>query len=157
MVEAGLCSLPMIPTHLTRYAGMFALVIFASAASAKQAPQCSGLIDDSQRLACYDAAFGKPAPAPPLAPAAPAAVTKPATSPPVKTSVEASARIVKLDKRADSRFVVTLDNGQSWLQLERDSSVEVAVGDTVTVLGGLFGSHFLVTRSGARVRITAAK
>jgi hypothetical protein len=40
---------------------------------------------------------------------------------------------------ADGRFIATLENGQKWLQLEKDSRAEVKVGETVTLKPMMFG------------------
>lgn len=44
-----------------RFLGVAAILAVAPHVHAQQAPRCSDLYDDAQRLACYDAAFGKPA------------------------------------------------------------------------------------------------
>ncbi len=48
--------------------------------------------------------------------------------------------ITSLANAADGRFIATLENGEQWLQSERDPRVEVKVGDTVTLQPGMFGS-----------------
>lgn len=80
----------MLGTMNIKTTGRFlgAVAILAGAPLyAQQAPRCSDLFDDAQRLACYDAAFGKPSRAPAgnaaapstSAPAARAGVTAPAS------------------------------------------------------------------------------
>ena len=154
--------------------------------AAQQAPRCSDLFDDVQRLACYDAAFGKPvrpgnasSPAPvaqaPVAPAqsqapvqastpapvrAPAAPAPGARIAPVLEAPRAErapsslvAAISALRTLADERFVVTLDNGQVWEQLERDRTAEVKVGDRVTVRKAALGSFVLVTANKVQTKV----
>jgi hypothetical protein len=176
----------MNKNNLGRFFGVVATLAAAPHVHAQQAPRCSDLFDDAQRLACYDAAFGKPARpagaaaaprAPVAAPAAPATtpaptvraapVAPPAAAPPAPVAPSAapaapaaknvSAGISEVARRADGRFVVTLNNGQVWSQLERDAAAEVAVGDEVTVREGMLGSYFLTTRAGVRTRVKAGK
>jgi hypothetical protein len=169
--------------------GSAILLIAPMAAGAAQAPRCSDLYDDAQRLACYDAAFGKPARpgAAPLAPQAPSAVQAPAQSP-AQAAAQAStqvpprapvapapgariapppaaappaeqapssltAAIASVRRISDERFVVTLDNGQVWEQLERDRAAEVKVGDRVTVRKAALGSFVLVTANKVQTKV----
>ncbi|HXC59413.1 MAG TPA: hypothetical protein VN645_08850 [Steroidobacteraceae bacterium] len=173
---------------LVRFSGAMVMLAAAPHVNAQQAPRCSDLYDDAQRLACYDAAFGKPgrpatAPAPvatppantspsaaravPMAPAAavtavaPAAAGSPATVQPAAPKPDlpknVSAAVRELARRPDGRFVVTMDNGLVWSQLERDTTAEVAVGDTVTVRAGVLGSYILTTRGGVRTKVKAGR
>jgi len=140
---------------------------------AAEPPHCNELFDDAQRLGCYDAVFGKPAivgakanaPAAPVAPAvaaaaatataaaiAPQAAPQAAPKPAAKPEAFKSA-ITAVSTSADGRFIATLDNGQRWLQLEKDSRAEVKVGDTVTVKPTMFGGTALVTRTDYTVRV----
>ena len=50
-----------------------------------------------------------------------------------------------------------MDNGLVWSQLERDTTAEVAVGDTVTVRAGVLGSYILTTRGGVRTKVKAGR
>ena len=153
---------------------------------AQQAPRCSDLFDDAQRLACYDAAFGKPSrtpaggstsapsvtapaarsavtaspsassPAPVVraAPVAPVAVPAPAAAPaPAAQPLVGTSAVTQVARTANGRFVVTLDNGQVWAQLERDPAAEVQTGDQVTVRKASLGSYMMVTKSGVRTRV----
>jgi hypothetical protein len=163
-----------------RFFGALAILAVAPHVHAQQAPRCSDLYDDAQRLACYDAAFGKPtrsaaavaAPRAPTAPAAPATVPAPTPAPAVRTAPapvapatpaaeklpkNVSAAISEVGRRADGRFVVTLDNGQVWSQLERDMAAQVAIGDAVTVRQGMLGSYILITRSGVQTKVKSGK
>lgn len=112
---------------------------------------CAQVRDDTERLACYDSEFGKPAkstspgkqfgrPAKP----APAAAAEPAS---------VTASVTALDRLRDGKFVVTLDNSQVWSQSEINSQAFVEVGDTVTVRRGVLGSYLLVTKSGIATRV----
>ena len=68
-----------------------------------------------------------------------------------------SAKIVAVGQLPNDRFAVTLDNGQLWMQLERDVGVEVRVGDTVTIRPAMLGSWILETRGGNRTRVRLAR
>jgi hypothetical protein len=144
---------------------------------AAESHRCAGVFDDAQRLACYDAAFGKPArpvasPAPAVpvvppapvvqraapaepAPAAPAPPVPPAVSPPPAQPV--SARITAVRQLSNERFAITLDNGQQWTQNERDPAAEVRVGDTVQIRPAMLGSWMLETRGGVKTRVRPAR
>ncbi len=144
---------------------------------------CAVVTDDAQRLACYDMTFGKPAatraappaarapapvaapPAPPpaaatLAPAvtAPAAAPAPtptpaakAKQPPLPASFNAVVRTLELT--ASRRYVATLDNGQVWVQLERDPQFELQQGAAVTIRRAMLGSYILTAPSGLTTRV----
>ena len=127
---------------------------------------CAHVRDDTDRLACYDQAFGKPP--------ASAAATSPAPSeqfgftekemahntrqsaaPAAPDSV--TAAIKSLDRRLDGKFVVTLDNTQVWAQSEFNSQADVQVGDAITVRRGALGSYLLVTKAGIGTRVKRVK
>ena len=127
---------------------------------------CAHVRDDTDRLACYDQAFGKPP--------ASAAATSPAPSeqfgftekemarntgqsavPAAPDSV--TAAIKSLDWRRDGKFVVTLDNTQVWAQSEFNSQADVQVGDAITVRRGALGSYLLVTKAGIGTRVKRVK
>jgi hypothetical protein len=176
---------PMNARSTLLFSGSAILLIAPLLAGAAQAPRCSDLYDDAQRLACYDAAFGKPVRpgAAPVAPQAPAVGQSPAQAP-VQSSVQSATRapvapvpgariappvpeplpaekapssltasISSLRRLSDERFVVTLDNGQVWEQLERDRAAEVKVGDRVTVRKAMLGSFVLVTASKVQTKV----
>jgi hypothetical protein len=127
---------------------------------------CAHVRNDTDRLACYDQAFGKPP--------ASAAATSPASNeqfgftekemarntgqsaaPAAPDSV--TAAIKSLDRRRDGKFVVTLDNTQVWAQSEFNSQADVQVGDAVTVRRGALGSYLLVTKAGIGTRVKRVK
>jgi len=127
---------------------------------------CAHVRNDTDRLACYDQAFGKPP--------ASAAATSPApkeqfgftekemarnsgqsATPAAPDSV--TAAIKSLDWRRDGKFVVTLDNTQVWAQSEFNSQADVQVGDAITVRRGALGSYLLVTKAGIGTRVKRVK
>ena len=127
---------------------------------------CVQLRNDTERLACYDQAFGKPP--------ASAAATSPAPSEQFGFTEKEVARntgqstasiapdsvkaaIKSLDRRRDGKFVVTLDNTQVWAQSEFNSQADVQVGDAITVRRGALGSYLLVTKAGIGTRVKRVK
>jgi hypothetical protein len=118
------------------------------------------------------AAAASAAPAAPVAPVAAASATAAAATataavmapPPAPKADAAAAKpekfnssITALGSSADGRFIATLENGQQWLQTERDSRIEVKVGDTVTLQPMMFGAYTMVTRTGYSIRVKKLK
>jgi hypothetical protein len=64
-----------------------------------------------------------------------------------------TASVTKVDLRRDGRWVVTLDNGHVWQQIETVSEARVRVGDSITVREAALGSHLLVTTSRIATRV----
>lgn len=158
-----------------RLASGFLLAVAAAApgraAAANDVQACVAIADDAARLACYDRAVGRTGSRPPAAavaaPAA-AAATAPAAAAAAASDPAAefglteaakrakspskpaepqsiSARVVSLRWRKYGEFVVTLDNGQVWEQIEPMPAATVRIGDSVTVKKALLGSYTLVT------------
>jgi hypothetical protein len=159
-----------------RKTGSFCVLATALAipayACAEDSHRCAQQFDDAQRLACYDAQYGKPMIVRPSsgAAAAPATVAAPVVAAPVvaapavaaskpraaKVAVPAgnfTASISKLDLLRDGRFRATFDSGEVWTQLEPDKAVVLAVGDKVTVKKAMLGSFLLVTPAGIITRV----
>jgi hypothetical protein len=63
------------------------------------------------------------------------------------------ATIVKLSVRKTGRFIVTLDNGQRWSQIESKPDVRVGVGDEIKLQKSSMGSYMLVTPEGIETRV----
>jgi hypothetical protein len=128
-----------------------ALMICSQVHAAGPVHRCAELGDDAERLACYDAEFGKPsAGAPTPAPAAGGTPQKPEIAS-VKSVVAA------VTHKRDGRFLVTLANGQIWEQSELESKASVEAGDAVTVRRASFGSYLLVTKAGIATRVKRVK
>ena len=117
---------------------------------------CKKEPDDTRRLQCYDRevakypftsqqSFG-------LGEARVAAAQRQSTAaaPAVKTL---TAKVAALRDRPHAGFVVTFDNGQVWMQVEMEANERIAVGDTVTIKPGAFGSFWLVGPSGWSTRV----
>ena len=139
-----------------------ALILGASqtSLSAADAPHpCALVRESSERLACYDAAFGKPAQEAARSPdklfgLTAAQVERAAGG---KTRAEAidsvTSPISALERLRDGYFVVTLVNGQVWRQSELNSRADVQVGDAITVRRAALGSYLLVTKAGIGTRV----
>ncbi len=157
------------------------LAVPFNAQAAEPSHRCAEQYSDAQRLACYDAAFGRPrvaevksaAPAPTTAPAPASAAARPVELPvaPVARNQEPDSRkdeavpkparadssIASLRRLRENRYELTLANGEVWAQLEADPRAEMAVGDAITIRPALMGSFMLVTASGLRTRVKRVK
>lgn len=140
--------------------------------AADRSHRCAEQIDDAQRLACYDAQYGKPDK---VASAGPSAAQAPALQAPVpdarpavadskakapKSAAQSgnlTASIRALSVFHDGRFKATLDNGEVWTQLEPDKAAVLAVGDSITLKKAMLGSFQLVTPRGVVTRVKQAQ
>lgn len=68
-----------------------------------------------------------------------------------------SGKVAKLARRPAGEFIVTLENGQVWTQLQVDPRARIAVGDTVTIKKAALGSYLLVTASRYATRVRRVK
>jgi hypothetical protein len=126
------------------------------AGAAPDSHPCASIAKDAERLACYDKAFGAADAPSKGAPAKqdfglPAKKAYPTEA--EKKDLAISAVISSVERRRDGKFVVTLDNGQTWLQSENDSRIDVKAGDTVNVRRAALGSYLLSNRDGLATRV----
>lgn len=119
---------------------LVALVAGSTATPAATHP-CTSIHDDRERLACYDRTFGTPA--------EPKALPEPGAQ---QLPEKFSARVAQMEWR-NGVFVATLDNGQVWIQTERDSRVQLAPGDTVNVRRAALGSYMMSGEQGIAARV----
>jgi hypothetical protein len=63
------------------------------------------------------------------------------------------ATVVKLAVRSNGWWIVTLDNGQVWSQVENRPTAAVAVGDDVTLRRSRIGAYILTTTKGIETRV----
>ena len=114
----------------------------ASADVLAEIARCSGITQSSERLACFDRVAGR---AKQAAAPRPEDFGKPAPRPAEITELNATVR--ELAKTARGRAVFVLDNGQTWRQLDADSTevLEPLRGQAmkVTIARGLFDSYNL--------------
>lgn len=158
---------------------------FAGAAGADTPQQCAMVSDDGDRLACYDRIFrgktGSDAPGGPAAAAAGAAtasgaVAAAASNPqqdfglteaakraldPERAKVEmpesVTGKVTAVGHRPTGELVVTLANGQVWLQIDSDSRAKVGVGQTVTIKKASLGSYLLIGPDKRATRVRRIK
>jgi len=186
---------PTIPVTLACLLG----VATQPALGGEDAPgrACVTLDNPQQRLACYDAAFGRKGPAAPaagtatmtgsrdaetVAPAGKAAGDAPLAAPADNGADEASrasrdfglnstqlqqrraadtpravqhivARVTQVAKRPFGELILTLDNGQVWVQNQVERMARVKVGDTVTIRKAALGSYLLITAQDVATRV----
>jgi len=76
---------------------------------------------------------------------------------PVTTLDKIDATVVGLSHSTAGRFIVTLDNGTRWTQIEDRQSARVAVGDSIKVHKSTIGSYMLTTRDGIETRVSRAR
>jgi hypothetical protein len=65
-----------------------------------------------------------------------------------------SAQVSALRDRPDKGLVVTLDNGQIWVQYEHEAMQGIHVGDSVTLKPGMLGSFWLVGPTGWSTKVS---
>jgi hypothetical protein len=146
-----------------------------------EASRCAGLASDESRLACYDAVFGRstgaaavaspssaPAPTPvgvAAASAAPVDAGRPDADFGLSTYQKAQktaagdtpssmrAGIESVSSQRNGYFVVTLDNGQTWYQVESHTLARVKAGDQIEIKRAAMGSFLLMTANGVAVRV----
>lgn len=63
------------------------------------------------------------------------------------------ARIARLLPQAHGEYLFELDNGQTWEQTEYVAHLYLRPQQSVQIVPGLFGSYFLTTAHGPRVRV----
>jgi hypothetical protein len=63
------------------------------------------------------------------------------------------ATVVKLAVRTNGWWIVTLDNGQIWSQIEHRPTALVAVGDDITLRHSRAGAYILTTTKGIETRV----
>lgn len=143
---------------------------------------CASVVGPAERLACYDAAFGAPEPDADRAanghariepePGEAAAVSQspaksidqfgasPARERTSRTVSERElapdrieARITGVARRATGQKVITLDNGQVWMQLENERHGQLSEGDRVVISKAALGSFLLQPKAGGPMRV----
>ncbi|HEX7116952.1 MAG TPA: hypothetical protein VF193_17630 [Steroidobacter sp.] len=67
---------------------------------------------------------------------------------------EITATITDLKTLPYGEWVITLDNGQVWVQKFPTKQFRVEVGDRVTIKAGVLKSYLLVTESGRSTRVS---
>lgn len=153
----------------------------AAAAGTETPQQCARVGDDASRLACYDRIFrgsGATAEATSTAGAAAAGAATGAVAAstkddfglteaakrardPEKAKVEmpdsVTDKVASVGHKLTGEMVVTLANGQVWVQIESDSRAKVGVGQTVTIRKASLGSYLMVGPDKIATRVRRTK
>ena len=131
--------------------------------------RCASVTDDAARLACYDAAFGKPAKIASASPDDDGATAREEfglsepekrarRQEPADRTSSITGEIARLDHRPTGELVVSLADGPVWAQIESDDSrARVKVGDPVTIRKATLGSYLLVGPDRIAVRVRRVK
>jgi hypothetical protein len=136
-------------------------VLLAAPAALEDALQiCAQEKDDSRRLSCYDRetqnlahtrdnSFGLTAEQ--------ERKSQPTEAHDRASSQTLSSVVSAVSKRPDGRLIITLANGQTWVQGEAWEVFHLSVGDAVTIKHGTLGSFQLSTSSGLSTRVSRAQ
>jgi hypothetical protein len=136
-------------------------VLLAAPATLEGALQvCAQEKDDARRLSCFDRevqnlahthdnSFGLTAEQ--------ERKSQPAEARDKASSQTLSSVVSAVSTRADGRLVITLANGQTWVQGEAWEVFHLSVGDPVTIKHGTLGSFQLSTSSGLSTRVSRAQ
>jgi hypothetical protein len=150
-------------------AALAGLLICQGARAAEPLPEplrtCMGIRNDTERLACYDAAVahlesGTDAPSRENIFGASAASRAPAQRPPATEETQApeedlrqiSGKIVGKRVADGGMPVLTLDNDQVWRQQDADVSLLLEIGDSVTITRASLGTFRLTDKRGRSAR-----
>jgi hypothetical protein len=63
------------------------------------------------------------------------------------------AHVASVSQKLTGELLLKMDNGQSWAQAQRDSSVFIKAGERVTISRGTFGGYLLRSDSGVTMRV----
>lgn len=156
--------------------GLLSPAAAASGSGTSAFMACATEKDDARRLACFDAAVARtqaqPAPAAETAAVAAAAPTltkeekfglrgdlkqeKVKVAPELAELESLSGKVTKVAAKPHGQLIVTLDNGQTWTEIQANSGLRVKVGDQVTVKAGALGSYSLVA-NGRSSKVTRVR
>jgi hypothetical protein len=121
---------------------------------------CQKETDDARRLACFDREvrrhagtpeqrFGlRPHQAPPAAPG-----EAPVSHENDDELQNITAKVTAISRRPHGEGVLTLDNGQVWVQAQAGAQLRVRVGDEVTIRSAALGSFLLSGPRGGSTRV----
>jgi hypothetical protein len=121
---------------------------------------CTQERDDSRRLACYDREIPRLAATPDKSFGLSAEQARKLEAPGARDKPRPqilSSIVSAVSERADGREVITLANGEIWVQGEAWSTFPLSVGDTITIKPGALGSFHLYAPSGLATWVTRAR
>ncbi len=148
---------------------------FAAEEPAAALQACRTEPDDARRLACYDGELDRQARLPATGAAVP--VTAPTAASPTAEErfgyqgvlareereklqsaapdlEELRSTVTDVSRRADGVLVVTLENGQVWMQKTPDPDFRLRIGEPAKVKRSAMGSYFLYGNSSWSTRVT---
>ncbi|PKM03807.1 MAG: hypothetical protein CVV16_07615 [Gammaproteobacteria bacterium HGW-Gammaproteobacteria-6] len=153
---------------LKQHCALIALsLVTVTSTTAGESHPCAPVNDAAERLACYDAAFPRPAgarPEPVVAEAARADSLQEfglsreqlrKRDPERVREVlpdQLEAKVAGVDYRQTGERLITLESKQVWLLTEVTSKGQLRVGDPVVIRRAALGSFMLVTPGGVRLR-----
>lgn len=162
----------MLPTLLA----IVSLALVGSAALAQTSVPaefvtCSRIQKNSERLACYDRAvsylsqpIGQQTSAP--SPEASFGLQASVPEPPAAAGREKSnsdevssvtARVTEVTSDREGKKVISLDNGQTWREVNKSGYVALNVGDEVTINRASLGSFMMSVPNGRPLRVRRVK
>ena len=130
---------------------------------------CAVVHEADDRLACYDQTFGRPAEvdeAPPVAAAAAgqdfglSEAEKRAKAPDPDKRLfpdQIEAAVAGIGYHGTGELIVTLDNGQVWVQAEPVTGARLRVGDKIIIRKAAMGSYQLLTPGRIAMRVRRVK
>ena len=149
------------------------LAAHAADSNAEAMLACANEQDDARRLRCFDSVVAgmRRAPAAPTVAAAPAPASAPARAPaPAAASAEdkfgargdvkpeelqeITAKVTAISIKPYGEHVVTLDNGQVWVEIQTNSRIKLKTGDTVKIETGALNSFRLIAPNGRSSKVS---
>ena len=139
---------------LFRIATTTLLVAASAMPAAQEAVECTGIADDSARLACYDALFDVIAPdnGDPLAAFGREQIDPQPRDNRASSLDQMTAAVSTISKPKGRAAVITLDNEQVWSQVSF-RYVRLREGDSVTIKPSRFGGYILTNERGVTMRV----
>jgi len=148
---------------LTAVAAIF-FTVTAPAADAlpEHIKACVSLRRDAERLACFDQAIAELELGTKALPASPEdmfgastalSAASGANQPTKREELQQITGVITSLRHADDGMIILdLDNGQSWRQQDQKVAINVAAGDTVTVLRASLGTFRIADKRGRSAR-----
>lgn len=128
---------------------------------------CRAEKNDSRRLSCYDRVVDAAPPESGSTPATPqekfgyagmrARKEQSAEQKDAARLSELVAKVTEVSKRPNGTHVITLDNGQVWVEKTLEPFLRISVGDEVTIRPAVLGTFLLSTPGSRSTRVTRTK
>jgi hypothetical protein len=117
---------------------------------------CANEKDDARRLRCFDAVAAglRRVPATAAAKLEGKFGARGDLNPEKREELsEITAKVTEVSTRPHGELVVTLDNGQVWVERTASSKIKVKAGDTVKIESGALGSFVLIAPNGRSSKV----